>query len=203
MKLRFASSRASGNSMRARLLPNDPSAVNIDGISHKHRDTGESEKLDNQFAFNNPRSLRRMYSAEPTSQGPELPARKSACGLDALSSPRRQAWPRSMPVQNSPVCLWMVHAELTCTHVHTYVSVLRAHSAAHECFTRLRKLRGTPWRSSTRARSLRDFRILRHEDDRREYTRILNIQEFKISKASKIRLTYEFLIIRKYINWPM
>lgn len=75
--------------MKARLLPNDPSAVNIDGISRKPQDTGESEKLDNQFAFNNPRSLRRMYSKELASQRPELPARKSACGLDALSSPRR------------------------------------------------------------------------------------------------------------------
>jgi len=32
--------------------------------------TGESEKLDNQFAFNNPRSLRRMYSTGAT--GPEI-----------------------------------------------------------------------------------------------------------------------------------
>lgn len=43
------------------------------------------------------------------------------------------------------------------------------------------------------------------KDDRREYMRILNIQEFQRSKASKIQLIYEFLIIRKYrkdINWP-
>lgn len=131
MKLRFASSRASGNSTKERLLPNDPSVVvNIDGISRKPRDTGESEKLNNQFAFNNPRSLRRMYSAKSASWGPELPARKSAWGLDALSSPRRRAWPRSTLVQDSPVCLWMVHAELTCIHVHTYVLALHAFSRA-------------------------------------------------------------------------
>lgn len=33
-----------------------------------------------------------------------------------------------------------------------------------------------PERSSTRAQSLRDLRILRHKDDRREYMRLLNIQ---------------------------
>jgi len=89
----------------------------------------ESEKLDNQFAFDNPRSLRRMYSAELASQrprttGPEIGMRIRRFVVAVA------AWPRSTLVQNSPVCLWMVHAELTCNHVHTYVSALRAFSRA-------------------------------------------------------------------------
>lgn len=141
-----------------------------------------------------------MYSA---SRGPELPARKSACGLDALSSPRRRAWPRSALVQDTPVCLWMVHVELTCIHVHTYVPALRAFSRAW-MFYPTTEITGNALTIEYGARSLGNLRILRHKDYRREYT-TLNIQEFKIPRVSKIQLIYEFAIIRqyrKYISWP-
>ncbi|CAL1681686.1 unnamed protein product [Lasius platythorax] len=106
IKLHVAFSQKRGNSTKVRLFPNDPSAVaNIDIVVRKparyRRDTGESEKLDNQFAFNNPRSRVKtdVFDGAWHLGDSELPARKSACGLDALSSPRR--WPRSVPVQDS------------------------------------------------------------------------------------------------------
>lgn len=123
-----------------------------------------------------------MYSAESASRGLELPARKSACGLDALSSPRRQAWPPDLPVQDSPVCLWMVHAELTCIYVHTYVSVLRAFSRAW-MFYLTTEITGNAL--TIEYASAKRFEALRHKDDRREYPRILNIQKLEISKVFK------------------
>lgn len=106
IKLHFAFSQKRRNSRQSvRLFLNDPSAVaNIDGVVRKPakylrtRYRSESEKLDNQFAFNNPRSRVKTDVFDAWHLG-ELPARKSACGLDALSSPRR--WPRSVPVQDS------------------------------------------------------------------------------------------------------
>lgn len=58
-------------------------------LARYQRDTSESEKLDNQFAFNNPRSRVKtdVFDGAWHLGDSELPARKSACGLDALSSP--------------------------------------------------------------------------------------------------------------------
>ena len=66
-------------------------------------EVGVCAGLENQFAFNNPRSLSRICSAERGEREPG--PRKSALGLDALSADKTPTFRPALPLP--PLCLWM------------------------------------------------------------------------------------------------